>query len=358
MRIVQKIFLSLTLSVLIHLNAQAYANNQHKIVEEMKTNPFLKAMKIVEGTVSILDSNCVVYSRIWCVYELYKSLMGQNEKYKFDIYTDFSLNSALGITHGIRGMEGRFPIDRILKVIDIDVVKAKASKLDDAKFIKNDITGNDKDAEPLESHSKYDELNMILKSKFVAPVIHRIIYEVKDETKVQLCLESFKNSKPRDIVLDFENCGRFNDDIAERLVDSLPPTLEKLWFFSNGSEITQNMIDSLPGMILSKLPSLLEFIYSNINMSDDGAMQIAAIISTHTSLNHILLRKSKISDKGVIKLLEAIKVNKSMEHLELYNCEISHKGSQHIKKIEHKIRTHRKFELNLSIDDDDVNLRF
>ena len=272
----------------------------------MLTNPFLKAMEIVEGTVSILDSNCVVYSRIWCVYELYKSLMGQNEKYKFDIYTDFSLNSALGIAHGIKGMEDRFPIDRILKVIDIDVVKAEATVLDDAKFIKNAITGIDKDAEPLESHSKYDELNMILKSKFVAPVIHRIIYEVKDETKVQQCLEIFKNSRPRDIVLDFENCSRFNDDIAERLVDSLPPTLEKLWFFSNGSEITQDMIDSLPGMILSKLPNLLFFHFANRNMSYAVAEKMASALRTHRSLNHICLLKSKISDVGAIQLLDAI----------------------------------------------------
>ena len=283
-------------------------------------------MEIVEGTVSILDSNCVVYSRIWCVYELYKSLMVQDENYKFDIYTDFSLNSALGIAHGIKGMEDRFPIDRILKVIDIDVVKADATVLDDAKFIKNAITGIDKDAEPLESHSKYDELNMILKSKFVAPVIHRIIYEVKDKTKVQLCLEIFKNSRPRDIFLDFENCGRFNDDIAERLVDSLPPTLEKLWFFSNGSEITQDMIDSLPGMILSKLSNLLEFLYSNTNMSDAGAMQIAAIISKHRSLNHILLRKSNIGDEGAIKLRDAIEVNESIKHFEFHKLKQSDTG--------------------------------
>jgi len=278
----------------------------------MKTNPFLRAMKIVDGTVSILDSNCVVYSRIWCVYELYKSLMGQNEKYKFDIYTDFSLNSAVGITHGSQGKKGSFPLDRILKVIDIDVVKAKATELKDAKFIKNDITGNGKDAEPLESHPKYDELNTILKSKFVTPVLHRIIHEVKDKTKVQLCLEIFKNSSPRSIDLDFENCSRFNDDIAKRLVDSLPSTLERLWFSSTGSAVTQDMIDSLPRMMLSKLPNLLHFGYSNINMSDDGASQIAAIISTHSSLKLMQLRESKIGEKGANKILDAIKVNKSM----------------------------------------------
>ena len=137
-------------------------------------------------------------------YESYKSLMGQNEDYKFDVYSDFSLNSALGIAHGIKGMEDRFPIDRILRFTDIDVFKAEATVPDDAKFIKNAITGIDKDAEPLLSHPKYDELNTILKSMFVTPVIHRIIYEVEDETKVQLCLEIFKNSRPRDNVLDFE----------------------------------------------------------------------------------------------------------------------------------------------------------
>jgi len=274
-------------------------------------------MKIVDGTVSILDSNCVVYSRIWCVYELYKSLVVQNKNYKFDIYTDFSLNSAVGIAHGIKGMEDRFPIDRILKVIDIDVVKAEATFPEDAKFIKNAITGIDKDAEPLESHPKYDELNRILKSKFVAPVIHRIIYEVNDEIKVQRCLKIFHNSSPRDIVLDFENCNRFNDDIAIRLVDSLPSTLEELWFFSNGSAVTQDMINSLPGMILSKLPNLLFFHFSNSNMSDAVAEKMAAIISTHSRLNLICLKKSKIGDVGAIQLLDAIEVKQSVEYLNL-----------------------------------------
>ena len=299
----------------LHLNAQAYANNQHIIAEEMLTNPFLRAMEIVEGTVSIVDSNCVVYSRIWCVYELYMSLMGKKENYNFDIYTDFSLTSAVGITHGIRGMEDRFPLDRILKVLDIDVIQAKASVPDDVKFIKNAITGIDKDAVPLEIDPKYDELNMILKSKFVTPVIHRIIYEVNDCFKVQQCLDIFRNSSPRDIVLDFENCSRFDDDMARRLVNSLPPKLEELTVLSNGSAVTQQMIDSLPGMILSKLPNLLFFHFSNSNMSDDGAKQIAAIIRTHSSLNHLFLRKSKIGDKGAIQLLDAIKVNKSIKHL-------------------------------------------
>ena len=313
----------------------------------MLTNPFLKAMEIVEGTVSILDSNCVVYSRIWCVYELYMSLMGQKENYNFDIYTDLSLTSAVGIKHGTREMEDRFPLDRILKVIDIDVVKAEASVPNDVKFIKNAITGIDKDAEPLLSHPKYDELNMILKSKFVTPVMDRIIHQVKDDTKVQQCSDIFQQSSSRDIQLDFENCSKFNDDMARRLVNSLQPKLERLTLLSNGSAITQQMIDTLPGMILSKLPNLNFFDFLNSDMSDDGAIKFAAIISTHSSLNCLLLRKSKIGDKGAIQLLNAIKENKSIEHLEWYRSEISYKGKQSIREIAQEIKTHRKFNLRL-----------
>jgi hypothetical protein len=86
--------------VLFALHVQAYANNQHKIADEMLTNPFLKAMSICKGTISILDAGCVVYSRIWCIFELFKSVMGDNSNYEFDIYTERDEGSgAVGITH-------------------------------------------------------------------------------------------------------------------------------------------------------------------------------------------------------------------------------------------------------------------
>ena len=63
----------------------------------MVGNPFLKAMEISKGTVSILDKEYVVYSRIWCIYELYKSLMDKKDDYKFDVYTqhDWEVNEEL-----------------------------------------------------------------------------------------------------------------------------------------------------------------------------------------------------------------------------------------------------------------------
>ena len=49
-----------------------YANNQHKLAEDLPDNPaessFMKAIALAEGkVVSVLDAGCVTYTRIWCV---------------------------------------------------------------------------------------------------------------------------------------------------------------------------------------------------------------------------------------------------------------------------------------------------
>jgi len=100
----------------------------------MLTNPFLKAMTVVEGTLSILDNNCIVYSRIWCIYEFFMSVMSRKQSYKFDIYTDYNLNHALGISDVVHGV--KFLLDRILKILkNIDV--SKATVQEDVKYIKH-----------------------------------------------------------------------------------------------------------------------------------------------------------------------------------------------------------------------------
>ena len=57
-------------------------------------------MEISKGTVSILDKDCVVYSRIWCIYELYKSLMDKKDGYKFDVYTEYDWEFDKKLTSG------------------------------------------------------------------------------------------------------------------------------------------------------------------------------------------------------------------------------------------------------------------
>ena len=62
----------------------------------MVGNPFLKAMEISKGTVSILEKECVAYSRIRCIYELFKSWMVKKYDYK-NVYRehDWEVNEKL-----------------------------------------------------------------------------------------------------------------------------------------------------------------------------------------------------------------------------------------------------------------------
>ena len=158
----------------------------------MLTNLFLKAMSICKGTVSILDAGCVVYSRIWYIFELYKSVMGGNSNYEFDIYTEIDRDrGAVGITHGYIPRDGsycpsmnkkhreyEFPLDRILQAINIDVKHAQTSVESDRKFTLNSITGQSVDDDAVvDDHAKYDELNNTLRGIFVVPALERIIKE-------------------------------------------------------------------------------------------------------------------------------------------------------------------------------------
>ena len=62
----------------------AYANNQWNVEGELSDDPaqssFRKALELAEGTVSILDRNGVVFSRVWCCYEIYVSLTRAEEE--------------------------------------------------------------------------------------------------------------------------------------------------------------------------------------------------------------------------------------------------------------------------------------
>ena len=58
----------------------AYANNQHKLADDITADPkdsgFAKAMEVSKGrTMTILDKEGIVFTRVWCVFELYMTLV-------------------------------------------------------------------------------------------------------------------------------------------------------------------------------------------------------------------------------------------------------------------------------------------
>ena len=181
-------------------------------------------MSICEGTVSILDAGCVIYNRIWCIFELFKSVMGDNSNYEFDVYTEIDGDrGAVGITHGLipsdegesfnkQYRESKFPLDRILQATKVDVKHAQASVESDRRIILNTITGQPVDDDVVDNHAKYDELNNVLRGIFVTPALERIIKDMDvDINTITRCLDIVKAYNTKIIDLDLEDCSRFND---------------------------------------------------------------------------------------------------------------------------------------------------
>ena len=48
---------------------------------------FARAMQIAKGTVSVVDGSAGCFERIWCVYELYNSLVSAKASYTYDLVT-------------------------------------------------------------------------------------------------------------------------------------------------------------------------------------------------------------------------------------------------------------------------------
>ena len=333
------------------LHAQAYAKNQYKIADEMLTNPFLKAMSICQGTVGILDAECVVYSRIWCIFELFKSVIDDNINTAFDVYTEIDGDRAIGITHGYipsyygnrlikKLRESKFPLERIIKAINVDVKQAQASVESDRRFLLNTIIGRSVDDVVVDDHDKYDELNNILRGIFVVPALERIIKEMDVDT-ITRCLDIVKASNARMIDLDLEDCSRFDDDILIKLADSLPLTLTEFTLWSVRSALTVNGMNACLEKIFG-CPQLVRLNLSSNNIGDDGAKMIADALKVNHSLKTMSLIGNIIGDDGAKFIADALKDNHCLKMLLLSNNSICDDGAKMIAdamNVNHSLRT-------------------
>ena len=211
----------------------AYANNQWNVEGELSDDPaqssFRKALELAEGTVSILDRGGVVFSRVWCCYEIYVSLDEMRGRLKYEAYTahEHTLNKpneerlAAGFTDGLAEgdidpsgnpstksksrREQHFPIELATHSFGTELQKAEASMPEDRNRILNTISGR-APAELLEpapaAHAAYDGLNAKLRGRFGAATLVALL---KAGESIDVCLELIKNSRINKLVLNFES---------------------------------------------------------------------------------------------------------------------------------------------------------
>jgi len=189
----------------------AYANNQWALGEDIAEDPnqsgFTRSMEVANGrTLTILDRDGTVFSRIWCIFELFLTLIGtkdgkveeetkdglwavctahtHNYKYPYDGREEE--RKAIGIISGgstsdyggsdfITARETSFPFELIKKSLSIQVESAQSSVESDRVHILNSIVGhplNQIDNTPLTTHNKYAELNDNLRGILPLPQRH------------------------------------------------------------------------------------------------------------------------------------------------------------------------------------------
>jgi len=315
----------------------AYANNQWSLSGDITADPkesgFTKAMKIAKGrTITILDKEGIVFSRIWCIFELYLTLVdsqagtaGENSKDGlWAVYTAHSHTyksswagdeerKALGIIAGwatsdlensyrISAREDAFPYDLIEKSLSIQVEVAKASVEDDRRHILNSIAGRsieDIDNAPLVAHENYVRLNDSLRGTFASSKASLKGAAEKDDRRWQKMIEALSNGTTKgQMHFDFRTNGSFcglNEVRAIQMVAHLPLTIDQLeiWGGKYGSEFSDALIERVNQFHNLKT---LWIDYTSVNgeekRQEEIGLRLAKIMSASTTIETLGLGRT------------------------------------------------------------------
>jgi hypothetical protein len=139
----------------------AYANNQHNIDGELSgdvaSSPFVRALFVADGMVTIVDKEGAVFTRAWCAYELYTATVRRGADFFHDIYTAGTLKNGYGVVvnavglvsgfaksdDGLSGLkalrEYPFPKPLIEAALRFDLLTSEASMEEDKAAIEADV---------------------------------------------------------------------------------------------------------------------------------------------------------------------------------------------------------------------------
>jgi len=237
----------------------AYANNQWDLSDTITIDPFqsgfTRALEAAQyRTLTILDRDGTVFSRIWCILELFLTFLesshqgeeegDQSTRGLWTVYTACDMykdgpvvgrldqRSAVGLaSHREIGYEDRFPFDIVAKSLDIKIEKANASVASDRLHILNAIVGNtdDFDAAPPETHEEYTVLNNFVIGAFASSIwlLQKASQQENKTFWKKMITQLSKSTRRGKMKLDF-NDWKLNENQAVELISRLPLTTYQL----------------------------------------------------------------------------------------------------------------------------------
>ncbi|CAK9091491.1 unnamed protein product [Durusdinium trenchii] len=238
----------------------AYANNQHRVDEEIPEDPresaFFRAMKVSDGVLLILDTHATPFTRIWCCFE--ESVAVEERDSSGALLLDLATASADAkdaslVTDGLAGVETQmmpllgmlaksqreasFPAEIMQRGLEVDIKQAQAAVAEDKNRILNSIisrhpdavsrvTGKDLALQPPPSHESYDLVNRALASHF--SLSSWFSFMMKGHN-CQNLMEAISADQGRQMVqLSMTGCFSFKDSDLQSLVQCLPEKLRVL----------------------------------------------------------------------------------------------------------------------------------
>jgi len=234
----------------------AYANRQGDLGAEidvplMETS-FVRALKLCKGTVSVLDHGGVVFTRVWCIYELYHSLPLHRDahaakNYTYDMYTALNFEKAVGISDGQAAVdlnaddkllrERTFPLRLVDQGLSIECRKSNASREDDRSRILAEI-GDKHEALDCVLHGVVAKAGIAFAMESCHAMEHGVVSEnlldmnVSDTTLCSVArdpfafraqyLEALRKGSVRKINLDLKGSLINSDDLVD-VISTLNP---------------------------------------------------------------------------------------------------------------------------------------
>jgi len=318
----------------------AFANNQHDLDNAITADPsesgFAKAMEVANyRTLSILDKDGEVFTRIWCIFELHLTLIKVQEKKEkggddvewdglWAVYTahehiyegeeddDEENRKAVGIVAGGTTCEGglayttairerHFPMDRILKSVNTTIQTANASIPHDKRHILNYISDNVNgiDAEPLQEHEKYEALNDAVRGAFASTIAVLQSACGGGDDEWQRVLRTMSKSIKKDPMNFTFGAGDGWDDLsperAAEMISHLPSSIEELYIESApyGSPFMDGLIDWI-----EKKSTNLESLAianpmcvggSNVNDGRDAGIRLSKALAAKNTIEILVL---------------------------------------------------------------------
>ena len=267
----------------------AYANRQWSLSSALTDDPkqtsFHRAISISKGTLAIVDSGALYFTRIWCDYEIHTSLTmdeeGRASRYTYDVYTaapndDAPITTvdgaptrrskplAVGLVDGLcpadesyGGMhtalakslrEQPFPASLQLRGMTARLQMGDASVEEDKKHILNSIARRPLNDAYVKENPYYEEVNDVLHGNVAAGSIRLAI--VEGGRMLDVTLEALRRSSVKRVGVFLQDCDQATSSVLERVFEALPATLLEL------SVMNSKHLDAAPVAAFKKLRTL------------------------------------------------------------------------------------------------------